>query len=181
MDRDRDSESAASTGFELEGKLERLVMVLEAHAGLHRRLLQIMEQKKALIIHIQIAELDAIVREEQAAIEVIAESDRERMALTEEIGGALGLPGKKTRLLDLINRVEGPHRDVLLDLRDDLRDIADDLDRLNRLNRTLVLHSLEHVHLFLSMLKGSDPQAKTYTHGGEEGGKPESILLDRRI
>jgi hypothetical protein len=70
---------------------------------------------------------------------------------------------------------------VLLDLRDDLRDIADDLDRLNRLNRTLALHSLEHVHLFLSMLKGSDPQAKTYTQGGEEGGKPESILLDRRI
>jgi flagellar biosynthesis/type III secretory pathway chaperone len=178
---DRDKESAASTSFELEEKLERLVMVLEGHTSLHRRLLGIMEQKKALMIHIQIAELDEIVREEQAAIEGIAESDRERMALTEEIGTALGLPGKRTRLLDLINRVEEPHREVLLDLRDDLRDIADSMDRLNRLNRTLALHSLEHVHLFLSMLKGTDPQAKTYTQGGEEGGKPESILLDRRI
>ena len=178
---DKNLEPAAPMGEEMEQKLDRLIMVLEAHTELHRRLLQIMDHKKALMVDIRIQDLEEVVREEQAAIEIIAESERERIALTEEIGAALGLTGKRTRLLDLVNRVEDPHRDLLLDLRDDLRTIADDMDRLNRLNRTLALHSLEHVHLFLSMLKGSDPQAKTYNQGGEEGGKPESILLDRRI
>jgi flagellar biosynthesis/type III secretory pathway chaperone len=178
---DRDLEPQMDAGEGLDEKLDRLVRLLETHAELHRRLLKIMEEKKTLLVQIQIEELEDVVAAEQAAIEVIAETERERIALTEEVGSALGLPPRRTRLLDLINRVEDPHRELLLEVRDDLRNIADEMDRLNRLNRTLVLHSLEHVHLFLSMLKGSDPHAKTYNQGGEEGGKPESILLDRRI
>ncbi len=178
---DGNLELDARAGGDVEERLDRLVLVLSTHAELHRKLLKIMEEKKALMVQIRIDELEDVVKAERAAIEVIAESERDRIALTEEVGSALGLPGRRTRLLDLINRVEDPHRESLLDLRDELRDIADSMDRLNRLNRSLALHSLEHVHLFLSMLKGSDPQAKTYNHGGEEGGKPESILLDRRI
>jgi flagellar biosynthesis/type III secretory pathway chaperone len=167
---------------EIREKVDRLIAILETHARLHRRLLEILEAKKKAMVEARIDELEAIVEGERIAIETVAASERQRIAQTAEVGEALGFQsGRRPRLLDLIGLVGEDHREVLLDLRDDLRDIADKMDRLNRLNRTLVLHSLEHVHLFLSMLRGKDPEAKIYSPSGDEGRKAESILLDRRI
>jgi flagellar biosynthesis/type III secretory pathway chaperone len=167
---------------EIREKVNRLIAILETHARLHRRLLEILEAKKAVMVEARIDDLEAIVEAERIAVEAVAASERQRIAQTAEVGEAFGFrQGRRVRLLDLIGLVGEDHREVLLDLRDDLRDIADAMDRLNRLNRTLVLHSLEHVHLFLSMLRGKDPEAKIYTPSGDEGGKTESILLDRRI
>jgi flagellar biosynthesis/type III secretory pathway chaperone len=167
---------------EVREKVDRLIAILETHSRLHRRLLEILEAKKTAVVEARIDELESIVETERIAIEAVAASERQRIAQTAEVGEAFGFrKNRRMRLLDLIGLVGEDHREVLLDLRDDLREIADKMDRLNKLNRTLVLHSLEHVHLFLSMLRGKDPEAKIYTLSGDEGGKAESILLDRRI
>jgi flagellar biosynthesis/type III secretory pathway chaperone len=184
MDQEMTGErQAETTGSERTAELlDGLAAVLETHLRNHRGLLKVMERKKEACVQVQIGALEAIVAEERQAIEAIAESERERAALTRELAGALSFPeGRPCRLLDLINLAGEDHRETLLDLRDELRGVAEAMDRLNRLNRTLVLHSLEHVHLFLVMLRGADPEAKTYNQDGGEGGKAAPILVDRRI
>ncbi len=166
----------------LESKLDLLIATLEEHARNHRALLEAMERKKDAMVAGRIEEIAEVVGAERLAIEAIGESDRKRIPLTEEVGDAFGFsPGRRMRLLDLVQRVGERHREAILDLRDELRDLADAINRLNRLNRTLVLHSLEHVHIFLSLLKGADPEAKIYTKAGGGETSPGSILLDRRI
>lgn len=168
--------------MELKEMVNRLIAIIQLHCKLHRDLLSVMEEKKALMVEGQIDEMERVVARECAAIEAISESEDERIAVIEEIAATLGYPGScRLRLLDLINLVGDEQGERLLELRDELREIADHMDRVNQLNRTLALHSLEHVHLFLSLLRGNDPQAKIYTKGGEKDGKSESILVDRRI
>jgi len=163
--------------MELKEMVNRLIAIIQLHCKLHRDLLSVMEEKKALMVEGQIDEMERVV-----AREAISESEDERIAVIEEIAATLGYPGScRLRLLDLINLVGDEQGERLLELRDELREIADHMDRVNQLNRTLALHSLEHVHLFLSLLRGNDPQAKIYTKGGEKDGKSESILVDRRI
>ncbi len=177
-----DAADGPGRAADLGSLTDRLIGILERHARLHRQLLSLMERKKRAMVGDRLDELEEILGEERDAVGTIGESERERIALMDAIGSLLGFaPPRRLRLLDLISRVGEEHREVLLDLRDELRDIADDMDRINRLNRTLVLHSLEHVHLFLALLRGKDPAAKTYS---KEGGAEEpsgSILLDRRI
>ncbi len=183
MDDTNASEAMAAGGKEGSGeKLDRLVRILEIHVGLHRDLLEIMKAKQTAMVQAETDLLQDIAEAERTAISAISDSERLRIQATAEVGQALGFPGTgRPRLLDIVQVCDEAHRDDLLDLREDLRDVADAMERVNRLNRTLVLHSLEHVHLFLSMLKGTDPDAKIYTKGGGEGGQQESILVDRRI
>ena len=162
--------------------MDRLIACLESHVSLHRGLLALLERKKSAMVQARLEELEHVLAAEREAIVAIGESERERIALTAEIGSALGLPPRKRpRLLDLLQRARDEHREPLLDLRDELRDLADGLDRVNDLNRTLVLQSLEHIHLFLSLLSGKDPKAKIYSKAGGEEGGADSILVDRRI
>lgn len=167
---------------EIKGLVDRLIVVLERHAKLHRGLLVILERKKSAMVAVRPEDLEAVLVEERAALDTIADSERDRVGLTEEVGAAFGFPEpRRMRLLDLVQRVGEDHRDSLLDLRDELRELADAIDRLNRLNGTLVLHSLEHIHLFLSLLSGKDPAAKIYSKAGGEEAVAGSIIVDRRI
>ena len=67
------------------------------------------------------------------------------------------------------------------EVRDDLRDVADRIDRVQDRNRTLIGHSLDHIHLFLSVLSGVDPEAKSYSCHGDIKNENRPAVLDRRM
>ncbi len=182
MDSASVNEPRGASGEEIGTMVDRLVAILNGHLKGHRRLLEAMEKKKQACVRAQIVELEEAVQAERVAVEAIALTEAERSEANGRLSAALGFaPGRRLRLLELIQLVGEEHREALLDLRDELRDVADEIDRLNRLNRNLVMHSLEHVHLFLILLKGEDPEAKLYTRDGEEDSKSAPILVDRRI
>jgi len=177
-----DGQLRDAEGMEIRDLVDRLIAILDGHIRIHRRLLDVLEAKKSAMVEARIEDLEKIVDVEREAIAAVTESERERIRTTDAIGEAMGFsPARRMRLLDLVQVAPEDQKEVLLDLRDDLREIADAIDRLNRLNRTLVLHSLEHVHLFLTMLGGADPDAKLYTAAGGAGAKAGSLLVDRRI
>lgn len=203
MDRGKHSiaaEGGVSGATTLEGDLDSMVAILETHLANHQRLISVLRKKRDACVEARIEELDGIVDEEKASIDAIGASERERIQTTDRLavaldraagpasGAASGSPARRRpRLVEILNRVDGVHRDLLLDLRDELREAADELSKLNQLNRTLVLQSLENVHLYLLMLRGDSPGAATYARpdrrssGESAGGEPGSILLDRRI
>lgn len=163
-----DETSAMGKGLteEIREKVDRLIAILETHARLHRRLLEILRAKRSATIDARVDELDGIIESERIAFEAVAASERQRLAQAVEIGESLGFGrGRRVRLLDLIGLVGEDHQEVLLDLRDDLRDIADAIDDAIRLNRTLVLHSLDNVHLFLSRDRAKGPAIHSLAGG----------------
>ena len=166
----------------------RLVEVLKGHLKGHRRLLQAMEKRRKARAEGDVEVVEQALAEERVAVEAIALGDEERATATARVAKALGFaPGRRMRLLDLIQLVGEEHRDELLDLRDELREVADALDGLNHLSRTLVLHSEERANLFLVLLEGQEPgsgvEAGEEGEGWEDGEdwEEDPLLLNRRI
>ncbi|MBI4585795.1 MAG: flagellar protein FlgN [Planctomycetes bacterium] len=171
-----------ASDLEFKNLIEQLIDVLKLHIKHHRGLLEIMDRKKKAMISMKREELEKILDLEREVIGAVGVVEEERIHLTAAISKALGSPkGGAMRLAELIQHVGEDYREELLDLREEMRDIADAMDCLNQINRTLAMHSLDHLHLYIAMLSGVDPEAKTY---GKEGALKEnkpSFLMDRRI
>lgn len=144
---------------EFREPLERLLHVLSLHVQHHRSLVEILERKKRALVEIDSAGLEKILDLEREAIGSIGAVEEERIDLTRNISRQLGQESPM-RLAELVLHAGDDCRETLLDLRDELRRVACELDRLNRVNRTLSVHSLEHVNLFIAMLGGKDPDGE---------------------
>jgi hypothetical protein len=70
---------------------------------------------------------------------------------------------------------------TLIELRDELRDVADRIEKVQSRNRSLIGHSLDNIHLFLSVLSGIDPTLKDYSPHGEVTPPSNPAVLDRRL
>jgi len=131
--------------------IDRLIAILEGHLENHRQLLSVMGQKMRAMIDGHTDEFREIARLERVALERIALSDVERIVAIDTVGQALGFT--KMRLLDLITISGEEHREALLDLRDDLRDIREEQELLKRFTQKLILRSLEQLFTYLGCAK----------------------------
>lgn len=131
--------------------IDRLIAILEGHVENHRRLLSVMGKKMRAVIDGHTDEFREIARLERVALERIALSDVERIVAIETVGQALGFT--RMRLLDLITISGEEHREALLDLRDELRDIREAEDQLKRFTQKLILRSLEQLFTRLGCAK----------------------------
>lgn len=94
----------------------------------------------------------------QHAIEVEAEAlrgfvlvERERVAALTEIGLTLGhRDPSRLRLAELVLHVGPEQRDELLDVREELRDVADEIDYLHAQGAFFEHHTLGRVELYLA-------------------------------
>ncbi len=89
--------------------------------------------------------------ENEALLEFVL-VERERIAALTEIGLALGLSRpSRLRIAELVFHVTPELRDELLDVREDLRDLADELDGLRAASGSLEYHNLGRVTLYTSL------------------------------
>jgi flagellar biosynthesis/type III secretory pathway chaperone len=167
---------------ELEAHVERLTDVLCAHLDAHRCLAEVLEAKEKAIVGLRLDELDGIVERERALINKIGETESQRLACTREIGLLIGhAESAALRLSGIVPYVSHEVGDTLLDLRDELRRVADRIDKTGSRNRTLIGHSLDHIHIFLSVLSGVDPSIKNYAPHGSDAPAIHPAVLDRRF
>ena len=168
--------------LEFKDLIERLIDTLRLHVKHHRNLLDIMERKKKAMIQMSQQEIELILDLEREAIGAVGIIEEERLQIMRAVSEALGSPkGPAMRLAELVHYVGEDYQEELLDLRDEIRDVADSMDCLNKVNRTLVMHSLDHLHLYIAMLAGADPDAKVYNKEGWLNESVSSFLMDRRI
>ena len=164
----------------LRQKVSELIEVLYNHLHEHRELTKLLEDKKRAMVEMRSDDIEVLNRSEEERITNIGLVEAERVALATELGEMIGVENPiRLRIRELILYVDQDQVDTLLELRDSLRDVADRLRRLNDINRTLAVHSVEHIHLFVSLLSGMDPNEKVYTPKGTQQTGPVS-LIDRK-
>jgi flagellar biosynthesis/type III secretory pathway chaperone len=168
--------------LDFRNRVEKLIGVLNVHVDTHRQLAKLLEEKKLALVQMDYENLEGLLEYERTVIERIGDIERERMDVTEDLSVFLGRPaGSSIRLVELIMLAGDDYREDLLDLRDEIRDVADRIDRVNKLNGSMVIQSLEDIHLYIAMLTGVDPDAKTYDQSGKSGEGPSSLLFDRTV
>ena len=166
----------------IEDFVERLIDLLCHHLQAHRALAEVLEEKEKAVTALELAELDGILERERALINRIGDLDTHRLELTTVIAQLIGHDKPQAlRISGIVPFVSQPLADSLVEIRDDLRDVADRIEKVQDRNRTLVSHSLDHIHLFLSVLSGVDPKLKDYSPTGEIATTNRPAVFDRRF
>ncbi len=167
---------------ELEALVDRLIDVLCAHLAVHRELAEVLEAKEKAVVGLQLDQLDQIVETERALINRIGDVETQRSELTLLIGTIIEAPDPASiRLSAVVPYVSQEIASTLIELRDELRDVADRIEKVQDRNRTLIGHSLDNIHLFLSILSGIDPSVKNYSPHGDVSVPSNPAVLDRRL
>lgn len=167
---------------ELERFVGRLIDVLWDHLAAHRELAEVLEEKERAVVSLELGELDRIVEAERTLINRIGDVEARRFEVTTVIGTMLEHPDPGTlKVSGIVPYVSTELADALVEIRDELRNVADRIARVQDRNRTLIGHSLDHIHLFLSVLSGVDPKLKSYTPHGEAVTAGQGAVLDRRF
>ena len=166
----------------VEALAEQLIDVLCDHLAAHRELAEVLEEKEHAVVALKLSELDDITENERALINRIGALEERRCDVTAAIGEHIEAPApSRLRISDIVPYISEEIAGSLLELRDGLRTVADRIEKVQARNRTLISHSLDHVHLFLSVLSGVDPDAKHYSPEGEVTEAPHPAVLDRRF
>jgi flagellar biosynthesis/type III secretory pathway chaperone len=168
--------------YELEPLVDVLIDVLYRHLDAHRELAEALEDKERALLKLELETIDEVLERERAVINRIAALETERTEATARIGEAIGHEDPAAmRLSAVVPYVSHELGLSLIEVRDELRTTAARIDKVTQRNRTLVSTSLDHIHLFLSVLSGSAAEPKTYSPQGESKAKARPAVLDRRI
>lgn len=167
---------------EIDPIVEQLIDALCAHLAAHRELADLLEAKERAVTTLDLEQLDEIVERERALINRIGDAEAKRLELVSTIGAIIGDQAPSAlRISGIVPYVSTEVADMLLEIRDELRAIADRIDKVADRNRKLIGHSLDHIHLFLSLLSGVDPNLKDYSPHGEAAAPSNPAVLDRRF
>lgn len=167
---------------ELEPMVETLIDVLYRHLDAHRELADALESKERALLTLELEAIDELLERERAIINRIAALEIERSDATMPIADMIEHDDPAAmRLSAIVPYVSHEVGLSLIEVRDELRTTAARIEKVTKRNRTLVSTSLDHIHLFLSVLSGSAAEPHTYSLHGETKAKARPAVLDRRI
>ena len=141
--------------------LASLIQILETEVGIYKDFKEIEEGKTAVIVEGDIEKLDEILNTEQMMHMKLQSIEKKRI----EAMRVLGLAGKT--LVDVIGLANGPDKEKLSEILDDLNNYIDALRQINDHNTKLVKSRLEIIASVTKLFK--EPKAAS-TAGAKKAG-----------
>lgn len=139
----------------LQDEESALVFVLDAVRNLHRSLLDLNGN-----------ELSASLDNEALALQRAQAVQRRRHQFRDEMSHALGLPADELTLTVLASHTSGPLRDLIVETRRRLSQMAAETNRLNRQNAAMIKQALVLVRGIVGKLTRTAGIGESYNAGG---------------
>ena len=141
---------------EFQVLIRQLVDTLQEELRQNQRLLKVVRRKKEALSLEGHDELEGVLRVEREMLTNAVTLERDRISLVIELGQLLGHPTpSRLRLAEIMLYADSESRDELLDLRDDLRDVADALDDLTSVEPIFSRQRKEQVRLYVTPSRSS--------------------------
>lgn len=155
-----------------------LEKILEQLAELHSCLLEAAERKRVVIIEGDIRMMEELLQLELGLVAEVEKAEVDREKIVADAVELLGLDSEKTKLVDIIDKLEPETATGLRNVQERLRVIIDELRYRSRQNAELLKASMEHVEEFLRTVSEAASPEKGYGRDGKRlsGGLS---LLDR--
>lgn len=143
----------------LQSMIGQLVEALQEELRQNHRLVRVVRKKKVSLLRDAHSEVDSVLRSEKEVLGDIVTVERDRIQLLSQLGEVLGHPEPcRLRIAEIVLYADPAHRDELLDIREEMRDLADELDDLNSVEPVFTHHRQDNVRLFVSPSRWrSDP------------------------
>lgn len=158
--------------------LNQIIFTLEAMVDAHKRVLELADEKKNVLISGDVKELQNLLSRESSAVEKIEHLEEQRMTWVKTYMAEKNVQGQSFTLEVLVAIEKAPAaRMTLQSLAKELRDLVQKISKLNETNQQLIRTSLSYVQYSIGILVPKEP-----TIGyGPKAGKRYSSLLDAKI
>lgn len=146
--------------------MENMIEVMQSEYKEYEALLQLSEEKTAIIVAGDLEGLQKITDSEQDVVGRIHRLEKKRLELTTDIAEVLNLDKNTMKIRDLIPMLEKRplEQQKLQEACDQLQGIANKMKMVNEQNGELIKHSLEMVEFELTLLQSAKtaPQTANY-------------------
>jgi hypothetical protein len=149
---------------EFQGLIDQLIEALREELRQNHRLLDVIRKKKNSLLKEAPGDLDRLLRVEREVVTDAVTVERDRICLLTEVGEVLGHPNpSRLRVAEIVLHAHPEQRDELLDLREEIRDVADEVEALNSVEPVFSQHRQDQVRLYVtpSRWKGIGSATKT--------------------
>ena len=160
-----------------EHQINDLVTVLEEEYKVYEDILKLSKQKTDIIVEGKVAELDNIVRLEQAFVQQIARIENHRERILNDI-----LPGKKDINMSELKKLSNNEQNKLLEAyQTKLTETVNELKRTNQLNAKLIKNSLEYIEFSINIMSNADVTSNNYGNVGADSKKTRRNFFDMKL
>jgi hypothetical protein len=150
--------------------MEKLVHAMSeniAHTvAVYEQILETELAKQRAIVASDVEGITAAVAREEELVAAAGRLEAERLDLRYRLAQADRRLGPNSRLLHVIEILDGPPRDLLASRRDRLLGLSAQISEVNRLNFQLLRSSLDLLREILDDVFGSPPDPRVYDPSG---------------
>jgi flagellar biosynthesis/type III secretory pathway chaperone len=169
--------------FILEGcfTVDKINEVLGKECEVYEDILELSKSKKDAIMNGKISDLEKILAIEQTLLVKAGRMRNQREALTEHLAEERGIDKQNVNisaLLDVTNEQEAAELDST---RKKFLDVLSRLDDSNKLNSTLIEHSLEYINFSINLLNFAGVGSEGYGKSGRVKEGRGKNYLDLRL
>ena len=158
--------------------LKQVIQTLASMVDAHKRVLELANQKKSILISGDVKELQTLLTHESAAVEELQQLEQQRMEWVAAYMGEKGVQGEFFTLEELLTIVQVPAvRNALQAQAKELRSLVQKISELNQTNQQLIETSLAYVQYSIGMLVPKEPSIGY----GPNGRNRYASLLDAKI
>lgn len=162
--------------------MEALVTTVESLLEAHRKLVQLLNRKKDLLIQNDIDGLNRLVKDEESQIRTIHQLEQERLQRGRIVAENNGIPIEDLRLSTLLELTNDQPilQNRLKKVDREFPAVISLLRGINELNGQLLTQSLRYLETTLDVLTDSSSSMITY-HGREETAVAKRSFFDSKI
>ena len=160
---------------------DSLSKVLDKEAEIYEKLLKISEHKTKVIVENKVAELEALVKEEQNHIAEIAKLEEERESLVQSAAESTGKDSESLNITELAAMLPDNEAAKLRNSSRNISIILESLKNINELNGKLIKNALEYINFSINLLSGSSVSVSNYENTGNIDGQKSRSMFDLKL
>jgi flagellar biosynthesis/type III secretory pathway chaperone len=158
--------------------LKQVIQTLASMVDAHKRVLELANRKKSILISGDVIELQTLLTHESAAVEELQKLEQQRMEWVAAYMSEKGVQGESFTLEDLLTIVTAPAiRIALQSQAKELRNLVQKISELNQTNQQLIETSLSYVQYSIGMLV---PKEQSIGYGPNGRNRYASLLDAKR-
>jgi len=159
--------------------MENLLSILEEELGIYKRILEVSNNKTALLKENKVKELEDTTKEEESLVATIIEKEKVRLQEVKNICRTYGKPEENLKIEELCEFIDNS-KEELLAYKNEITSILEELKKVNQLNSVLINSSLEYINFAVNMLTETSTNA-TYRPGGYQDKSAQRNLFDMKL
>ena len=150
--------------------------LLDKEIASFRAMVSSLEMARQALVQNDVVALGQAVEAQKEQARCIAQQERDRTRIAQQMATAIGEDPKTLTLQRLIDLVDAPLTEPLRARRETLLVLQEDVNRLNRQNSLLLKQSMKYVDKSLRILSGAAPGGNTYERSGKAETRNTSAL-----